>query len=223
MSVEEHAEPAGFTTWNFPWKTSPVSNRKSCFNLTLLRESAWPKTDSNAMASRQRADGPISCKKTCILNWAKTAKNGIRCVLIFMSLSQCDVISNSDWWPLMTPDLSFGHLSFVSESAVGDREPIFADDQHAQQALRSLHESTVWMAISQILDDHVRWLKIQRPSNGKWMDMIWLDQCAVESQCMYKAKTVEIHLNAPYYIPGYPRYVYMLHRWYIIIIIIIIY
>ena len=143
--------------------------------------------------------------------------HGIRCVLIFMSLSQCDVISNSDWWPLMTPDLSFGHLSFVSERS--DREPIFADDQHACCAFRSLHESTVWgQPYLRILDDHVRWLKIQRPSNGKWMDMIWLDQCAVESQCMYKAKTVEIHLNAPYYIPGYPRYVYMLHRWYIIII-----
>lgn len=118
-----------------------------------------------------------------------------------MSLSQCDVISNTDWWPLMTPDLSFGHLSATGSP--------FLLMTNTLAALRSLHESTVWMAISQILDDHVRWLKIQRPSNGKWMDMIWLDQCAVESQCMYKAKTVEIHLNAPYYIPGYPRYVYI--------------
>lgn len=97
--------PAGFTTWNFPWKTSPVSNRTSCFNLTLLRESAWPKTDSNAMASRQRADGPISCKKTCILNWAKTAKNGIRCVMSFSchchNVMWYQTLTDDHWWPLI--------------------------------------------------------------------------------------------------------------------------
>ena len=211
--LKNMAEPAGFTTWNFPWKTSPVSNRKSCFpTWPCCGRVLDPRPTLMPMASRQRADGPISCKKKHAF-WTEPKQpkmeSGV-CHVIFMSLSQCDVISNTDWWPLMTPDLSFGHLSATGSP--------FLLMTNTLGALRSLHESTVWMAISQILDDHVRWLKIQRPSNGKWMDMIWLDQCAVESQCMYKAKTVEIHLNAPYYIPGYPRYVYIV--WYIIIIII---
>ena len=99
-SLEKHLQ---FPTEN------PVSTWPCCGRVLDPRPTLMP------WRHGQRADGPISCKKTCILNWAKTAKNGIRCVMSFSC--HCH---NVMWYqtltddPLMTPDLSFWHLSFVS-------------------------------------------------------------------------------------------------------------